>query len=108
MPGIGSTGTRTWPPVSACLPVAGSVRAGSACTGRRAACSWLFLLADWLQEDQVVPHVLFRADHACLSWTEQGEVALPGVLLHLEFAPATVGQVKHIALAVPGHAAKED
>jgi hypothetical protein len=36
-----------------------------------------------------------------------GEVALPGMLLHLEFVPS-VGRVNQHALAVPGRAAVED
>src|SRR5215470_12314883 len=86
------------------MRVVESVRAGSVCRGKRAACSWLFLQTFLLEEDQVIPHVLFSADHARLPRAEQGEVALSGMPPHLEFVPATVGQVKQLAPAVPGHA----
>ena len=46
------------------------------------------------------PHVLFRADHPVLLRVEERKVALPGMLLRLDFVPS-VGQVKQGTLAMP-------
>jgi len=71
-------------------------------------CSSSSSLAGWLEENQVVPHVLLRADHARLSRAEQGKVPLPGMLLDLKLVPPSVGQVKQIAPAVSRHPTEED
>jgi hypothetical protein len=74
--------------------VVASVRAGSACRERHAvSCLFLlFFLAGWLEEHQVVPEVLLRANLPGLFRAEKREIALLEMLLHLDFVPS-VGQV---------------
>jgi hypothetical protein len=49
----------------------------------------------------MLPHILLRTDRLALSGPYQWEIALPGMLLHLDFVPAAVGQINQGPLAVP-------